>query len=530
MTQIIGQLPLILAQAQTESRTRLLDGMLPALGENLGDSLLGLGKALLILIIGWIVAAIAKSIAIGLLNRTDIDNKIVAWITGNDGDDTIPIEQWIGETIYWLILLFAVVAFLNALELDAVSQPLNSLLNQVTSFLPQIGGAAVLLGVAWLLATVTKMLLKRAMSLLRVDERLNQQMGETGAENQFLLSETIGNALYWFIFLLFLPSILGTLQLEGTLEPLQNLVDEILSILPDVLGAVIIGAVGWVVAQVVKRIVTNLLAATGADQIGEKFGLTASAGRQSLSQILGSLVYVLILIPTAITALNQLQIEAISEPAIEMLKQVLNILPKIFAATAILILAYVGGKYLGELVTNILTSIGFNNIYQWLGLTLPNSETKDESAVPTRTPSEMIGLLVVTAIMLIASLTAVDILGIEALTTVVGVILQISGQVLVGLIVFAIGLYLANRAFELIKSSGTRQSNILAQTARIAIITFSCAMALQRMGIAPNIVNLAFGLLVGAIAVAIAIAFGWGGKEIAAQQLKEWRDSFKEDQ
>jgi hypothetical protein len=52
------------------------------------------------------------------------------------------------------------------------------------------------------------------------------------------------------------------------------------------------------------------------------------------------------------------------------------------------------------------------------------------------------------------------------------------------------------------------------------------AMALQQMGIAPNIVNLAFGLLLGAIAVAVAIAFGLGGRDVAANQLQNWFDTF----
>ena len=131
--------------------------------------------------------------------------------------------------------------------------------------------------------------------------------------------------------------------------------------------------------------------------------------------------------------------------------------------------------------------------------------------------------------MLVAALTAVDILQIEALKQVVGVVLLLAGQVIIGLVVFAIGLYLANLAFNLITSSGTRQSQILGQVARIAIITLISAMALQQMGIAANIVNLAFGLLLGGIAVAIALAFGLGGRDVAGEQVREWLDSFKKN-
>jgi hypothetical protein len=127
------------------------------------------------------------------------------------------------------------------------------------------------------------------------------------------------------------------------------------------------------VAQVVRRIVTNLLAAAGADQLGTRFGLRGTAGGQSLSWILGTVVYVLILIPTAIAALQKLQIEAISAPAIAMLNQILNAIPKIFTAGLILVIAYVLGHFVSELVTNILTSIGFNNIFQWLGVPSPRA-------------------------------------------------------------------------------------------------------------------------------------------------------------
>jgi hypothetical protein len=52
-------------------------------------------------------------------------------------------------------------------------------------------------------------------------------------------------------------------------------------------------------------------------------------------------------------------------------------------------------------------------------------------------------------------------------------------------------------------------------------------MALQQIGVASDIINLAFGLLLGAVAVAIAIAFGLGGRDVASEQIREWLNSFK---
>lgn len=536
MISILPNLSLYIAQAFDRQ-------VYSALGTDFGSSLLNLLKAIGIFILGLIVASVVKAIIKGVLKKTNIDNRIASWVTGQRGGEPIPIEDWIGNLVYWLIVLFAVVAFLNALRLEAVSQPLNSLLNQITSFLPKILGAALLLGIAWIIATVVKLVVTRGLAALRIDERLGQSPRDS---SDFALSDTIGNALYWFIFLLFLPSILSTLQLQGTLEPVQTLLDEILAMLPNVLGAILIGAVGWFIAQIVRRLVTNLLSATGVDRIGDRLGLSKTTGRQSLSWIIGTIVYVLILIPTAIAALQALNIAAISAPAINMLNQVLNLLPKLFAAGVVIALFYVVGKFVAELVTNILTGIGFNNFFQWLGISTPSTPTastmptnpmvggteqptvlQSEPAVSSKTPSELVGVIVLVAIMLVATLTAVDILQIQALESVVGVILIIAGKIFLGLVVFAIGLYLANLAFNLIIGSGTRQARILAQIARISIITLISAMALQQMGVAPNIVNLAFGLLVGGIAVAIALAFGLGGREVAGEQLRSWVNSFK---
>jgi hypothetical protein len=534
------------------------------------DFLPNLLGAIVILLIGLLIAFIASRIVGGILKRTNLDNRLAANVAGSDarGTTDLPkIEDLISSLVFWVIVLFTVVAVLQALNLPAVAGPLNQFLNGIVGFLPNLVGAAVLAGVAWVVATVVKLLVTRALQAMRFDERLGQQPRRTGVDRpvgdrtvgdrvnaanttpgtmpqeQASLSETVGNVLYWFIFLLFLLPILDTLNLNQALQPIQDLISRIVSSLPNILMAALIGFGGWFLAKIVKQIVTNFLVASGADQLGAQFGLQTGRAGQSLSSIVGTLVYVLILIPTAISALQALNIRAISDPAISMLDQVFNTLPQIFTAVLVLGLGYVAGKFVGDLVSNILTSIGFNNVFQWLGIQsspfVPRARTttpgepliqeSDLTQVPTsRTPSEIVGIVVLVGIMLFATVAATNILNIPALTLIVSGLLLIAGQILVGLVIFAVGLFLANLAFSVITSSGSAQSRLLGQTARIAIIALVSAMALQQMGIATNIVNLAFGLLLGAISVAIALAFGLGGRDVAADQLREWLQSFKQ--
>ncbi|MDX2254013.1 MAG: mechanosensitive ion channel [Pseudanabaenaceae cyanobacterium bins.39] len=492
--------------------------------------------AIAILVGGWLIAIVASAMAEGLLKRTSIDNKIAQWLFGQNSSQPVPIEKWFGTGIFWLVLLFTLVGFFQFLKLDAVAVPLNGFLGQITTFIPKLFGAIIISAIAWFLATVSKLVVSRFMKSANLDERLGQEINESGTTDNLPLSETLANALYWFILLLFLPLILDALGLNQALQPLQNLVNQLLGALPKIIKAVIIGAVGWLIAQTVRRILTNLLTTAGADRLLPQF--RSSQGGQSLSQLVGLLAYVLILIPTAIASLEALEIESVSRPATAMLDQALKYLPQIFVASLILVIAYFFGQFARDIVTNILTSLGFNNILVWLGLpsiagTDIPSESSDGDApvttLPKLSPSQLVGIVVLVGIMLVAIATATDVLQIDALTRIVFGILEVSGRVLSGVIIFGIGLYLANLAYALISSAGSRQSRILGHTARISIIALISAMALKQIGIASNIVDLAFGLVTGAIAVAIALAFGLGGRDVASEQLRAWLESFKRD-
>ncbi|MEO0409968.1 MAG: mechanosensitive ion channel, partial [Cyanobacteria bacterium P01_A01_bin.135] len=329
--------------------------------------------AIAILIIGWLLATIVASVVKGLLKRTEVDNRLGRWITGRDEDDASPpIEQWIAAIIYWTIIIFTLLAVFNALELDIVSGPIENFLGQIFEFLPRIGGALLLLGLAWVIATIAKLAITRGLARFNLDDRLAAQTGTSTADSPFLVNETLGNIVYWFIFLIFLPLILEALDLQdGTLGPIQSLIDEVLSVLPNIFGAILIGLIGWIIARVVRGIVTNLLASMGADRLGQRFGLSSGAAGSSnlqLSNLVGTIVYVLILIPVGIEALNTLDIDAISDPATDMLELAITFIPRIFAAILIMTAFYVIGRFLSDIATTLLTSVGFNRVFDWLGL------------------------------------------------------------------------------------------------------------------------------------------------------------------
>ena len=524
--------PNILAQADGNSLNQLSQLSQIMNQITIVDTITAIG----ILVIGWIVAWFISYIVVRLFKKTNIDNKVASWVTGNSqASQNLPVEKWISSVVFWIVIIFVLVAFFDKLKLTAVSEPLNAFLTEITSFLPSLAAALIWLGIAWLIASLARLTVSRGLKTFGLDERLNQQVSDGQAESQLDIGDTIANAIYWLIFLLFLPLILEALQLQIALQPVENMVDQILQALPRILKAVILATVGWLVATVVKKIVTNLLTATGIDKMGSRLGVSQTSGSQNISGIIGTVVYVLILIPVAIAALSALNIDAITTPAVAMLNNILTFVPKIFAAVVVLIIAYFVAQFVKDLITNLLTSIGFNNLFNWLGLssTPPSSSSSDPNATvlqdggTNQTPSEIAGLVAFVGIILFAVVSATQIMELQALSLIVNQLIFIAGQVLYGLVVLAIGLYLASLAYNLIASSGGSQAKLLGQIARIGIIVLVSAMALQQMGIAPSIVNLAFGLFMGAMAVAIALAFGLGGRDIASSQIQKWLEQFR---
>ncbi len=475
--------------------------------------------AALVLFVGWLIALIVSAVVRKALHRTELDNRLAAWIAGEEEAEAIPIERWIGRGVFWLLMMFVLVAFFQVLGLTIITAPLNQLLIQVFEYAPRLIGAGLLLLLAWVLASILRFLVTRVLKAAELGQRLGILAGVEEKE-RLRLGKALGDAVYWLVFLLFLPAVLGALAMEGLLAPVEGMINVILAYLPNIFAAVIILAIGWLAARIVQRIVTNLLVAMGADKLSEKIRLDRILGKQTLSGVIGLVCYVLVLIPVLIAALNALALEAITRPASNMLNLVLTALPSIFAAGLLVAIAYVVGRLVAGLITNVLTGIGFNAILARLGL-------GKELAEGERTPSEIVGYLVLVAVMLLASIEASRLLGFETLGGLIADLTVFLGQVILGLIIFGIGLYLANVAAQVVRASGATQAGLLALAARVSILILSGAIALSQMGLGGEIIQLAFGVLLAAIALAAALAFGLGGREIAARELEEWLKSVR---
>lgn len=492
----------------------LFDQIFQAFGP-FGANLIG---AFAVLIVGWLFALIISSLIGKALKKIGIDEKLARTGVVDQKTPAMEPHRWISKLVYYLLLLFVFVAFFQVLGLTLVTQPLNQLLGIVFTYIPKLLAALVLAIVAWFIATILKKVILQVLQKTKVDESLGSKAGFDKAKMP--LSQTIADIVYFLVLLLFLPMILNALALGGLLEPLQQMITKVLEFLPNLIAAAIILIIGWFIARILQKIVTNLLIAIGTENLSERVGLSKVLGKQGLSGLIGLVVYILILIPVLIAALQALAMDAVTLPISNMLNQMLGILPALFGAALVVAIAYVLGKVIAEIIVNLLAGIGFDKLPELLGIAKSPPEGE-------KTLSQMMGYFVLAAIMLFAFIEAANILKFTLLADIIYEFIIFAGHILMGLIILAIGIYLANLAYKAVNSSGMGSASLLAYAAKISILVFAGAMALRQMGLANDIINLAFGLLLGAIAVAIALAFGLGGKEIAAQEIKKWLESMK---
>ena len=383
----------------------ITDSMAPMLGEYL-PKIIG---ALVILVIGFIIAKIIKAIVKTVINKTGVGDKLGPYLGSSTTGNSAGLGDGLGTGAFWIIMMFVAIACLRALDLDSVSEPLTGLLNKFFAFVPNIIGAAIMFGVAFLVATVAKIGSTRALQAADVDTRLKLQPGT--------LTNSLPLAAFSFIMLFFLP---------GAIEPLG--------------------------------------------------------------------------------------IDSLTGPVKGLVEQIMDFIPTLFTAAILLGIFLFVAKLAGTLVTSLLGGVGFNDMPQKMGFS---------AAKLPAPPADLAGKVVAGIIGLLGALQAVDILGLETLSNFVNEAKDFAVPIIIGCAILGVGLWLGNMAKKAIKASNMANSGMMANVAFGAIMVLTGLIALKRMNLAGEMVDLGFGLALGGMALALALAFGLGGRDAAAKFLEK---------
>ena len=356
--------------------------------------------------------------------------------------------------------------------------------------------AAVILVVTWALAKAAKWAFAKL-----VDNIAFFQRGTGSGES---IGVSLGKIVSLLIWLFGLLAILQVFDLGGVMNPIQTLLNDIMGFVPNLIGAALIFFIGMMVAKIVRDIVVTALQTANFDKWANKGGVESVTGNTAISSTIGTIVYVLIVIPVAILALDALDLDSISGPASSMLGMILNAIPRIIGAAILLGIGYLISRFVVQMANEILPGLGVDRSVAAVGL-LPEGTSA----------SNVIARVVQVAIVLFFAIAATRMLDFPELTAILNQVLELGGSVIFGGVVILVGFLIANMLAKLMGGAGSTPATIVRWVA-IVLFTF---MGLQFMGVGAEIVEMAFGALVVGGAVAGALAFGLGGRDWAARKL-----------
>jgi len=383
-----------------------------------------------------------------------------------------------------------------------------TIIEQITNMLGPLGSSALghaLIGLAILIVGlfVVKIFVRIFSKVLGKVSML-QREGDDGSIVD--MKPPILSLVKAVLTIFVLMAVLQHFGLTDVLAPLQAMVQEFTSAVPNIIGAGVIGYAGWVIAKMLASVVGIALSKLDS-QIEQR---TGNADIR-VSKFGSAFVFAAILLPISVSALGVLNIPAISNPASAMIEKLMAAVPSIIGAAIILLVAYFVAKFVVFVLASLLDGMNFDGIAAKLGA--------QSLFTDTFTPTRLVGGAIMFFSMLAAATAAVNVLGIEIISNVFARVLQFGGGILVGGVILIVGNFLSSLAYEKVSSAG---SSGLANIARIAILGLVLAMGLRSMGLADNIVNMAFGFTIGSVAVATAIAFGLGGTEAAKALANNW--------
>ena len=195
--------------------------------------------------------------------------------------------------------------------------------------------------------------------------------------------------------------------------------------------------------------------------------------------------------------------------------------PQLIGAIIILIVGYIVAKILQAVVARVLKAVGFDGWMERGGI-----KQFFDRARTRETPATVLGKLVFWFVFIIAITMAADALGIRQISAVLGQLIAYIPSIIAAILILILAALLANFLSGIVR--GATGSDVLANIARYAILVYAAFAALTELGIAVQLTAPTFLILLGAVALAAAIAFGWGGRDVAKDIIERYYDRREE--
>lgn len=398
---------------------------------------------------------------------------------------------------------------------------MNELTATIEQSLPDILLGILFLIIAILAGYLVKSLIVKGAKALKLDQKFGESSKEANS-----IPELLGKLGFILTVLFFLPGIFDRFGLNNISTPLTGMVATFLGYIPRLIGAALLLFLGFVIAKIVQQLTKGFLERVNVDRLKEKMGLTDpqadgadSRNTLPLADLGGKVLYVIVLIPFIIAALEVLSIDAITDPAVTMLTSITSIIPQILAAGILIFIGIFIAKLVGDLVENIIDGFGISDKV---------ADVMDEPKSTGFDLGNIVGIVVKALIILFFTVQAFDLIGLSIFQSIGGAIIAYLPMMLSALLILIGGYILGSIAKRFIVKM-VPEARFAAIVVKSVIVAIAGLMALSHLGIGALFVETLFIAIIVSAAVAFAIAFGIGGRDFAKNTLQKLEKSMEEN-
>ncbi|RII30411.1 MAG: hypothetical protein CXR30_05345 [Geobacter sp.] len=215
------------------------------------------------------------------------------------------------------------------------------------------------------------------------------------------------------------------------------------------------------------------------------------------------------------------KVDIMLEPVREFLLQIAGFLPKLALALAVFVIGWLLAKLARFAIIKGLRAINFNVLTERAGL----EDFLNQGGIQTDTTG-IFGLLIYWLVILAALIIGFNSMGLTYITGLLGEVVLFVPKVIVALLIIAFGAYFArfvgNAVVTYCKNIAIQDADLLGKLAQYAIMTFVVLIALDQVNVGGDIVRESFLIVLAGVVFALALAFGLGGKDVAAELIERW--------
>ncbi|PRY82757.1 mechanosensitive ion channel [Alkalibacterium olivapovliticus] len=312
------------------------------------DFLPRLLMGIVLIIVAWLVATLVMKAITKGLKAAGGASRLQKWGAANTEEQGHTMINALGKVGYFLVWVLFLPGIFYTFGLEAIGQPIQNMLDTALSFLPNILSAIVVLVLGFFAAKFVKNLVYNLAVAANLDRFLDKFAGtETDAQevekSKGTLASVLANIVYFLILVPIILVALDVLNIDTIAQPVSDVLNTILQAIPNILVAVVLLAIGMVLAKFAGDIITDLLRGTGFNKYSSYLKQSGNVNID-LAKITGQIVSFLIGIFFLVEALNVLNLAMLNT----IVAAIILYLPNVLFAAIIIGLAFIGGQVLAS--------------------------------------------------------------------------------------------------------------------------------------------------------------------------------------